>query len=369
MKPVPFVDLGAQHRPLREEMLAAVARVLDHSGFVLGAEVERFERAVAAKLGVAEAIGVSCGTDALIVALLAAGVRAGDVVLTTPLSFVATAEAIRRVGAAVRFVDLDGESLGFDLRQLEEALREGARAVVPVHLYGRCVRVPEVLSLCRRFGAKLIEDAAQAFGTRASGQAAGTFGLAGCFSFFPTKVLGALGDGGLVVTSDAGFADRCRELRQHGLSQGRAVTLGGNFRLDAIQAAALLVQLAHVDAWIAARRRHAAAYDEALAAVPGIRIWAPPDEGWNGALYTILVPEERRDELRDFLGHEGIETRVYYPVPLHREPVFEQAGHPARSLAVAESLSRRVLSLPNHPGLDEEQRSRVIQAVRAFFER
>lgn len=366
---VPFVDLRAQHASLRGQIDRALADVTAESAFILGPAVTRFENAAAAYLGVKSAVAVSSGTDALLMALVAIGVRPNDVVITTAFSFISTAEVICRLGAKPRFVDLDATSLSFDRELLDEALSHGARAVLPVHLYGRCEGIAEITRLAARYGVDVIEDAAQAFGSRAAGLAAGAWGRIGCFSFFPTKVLGAMGDAGLVVTGDAELGERCRRLRQHGLgSSGEYVDLGGNFRMDSIQAAVLAVKLEQLERWIQARRRHASAYDVAFTDVSGLRL-VRTEPLWNGAIYTVRVDAGLRDALRVFLADRGVETKIYYPRALHLEPALAGLALAPDALPVSEGLSREVLSLPVHPEMTAEQRSVVIDAVLSFFRR
>lgn len=366
---VPFVDLRAQHASLRRQIDDALSGVVTDSAFILGPAVTRFESAVSAYLATSTAIAVSSGTDALLIALRAIGVRPKDVVVTTPFSFIATAEAICRLGAVPRFVDLDDQTMSFDRELLTEALSQGTRAVVPVHLYGSCQGIDEITELAMRHEVDVIEDAAQAFGSWTGGRAAGTWGRIGCFSFFPTKVLGAMGDAGLVVTDDVELGERCRRLRQHGIgSFGEYAELGGNFRMDSIQAALLSVKLQHLDGWIHARRRHAAAYDAALGNIPGLRVVAGGPQ-WNGAIYTLRVGEGRRDALRAFLADRGVETKIYYPRPLHLEPAFSGIVIRPGALPVAEALSREVLSLPVHAEMSDEQRSFVIDTIVSFFQR
>jgi dTDP-4-amino-4,6-dideoxygalactose transaminase len=307
---------------------------------------------------------VSSGSDALLVALVAAGVRPGDEVVTTPLTFIATAESIVRAGAVPRFVDVEPESLLIDVERVEAAVGARTRAVVPVHLYGALADVESLRGLARRRSVLLVEDCAQAFGSPGAGRGA----AAGCFSFFPTKVLGAAGDGGLVATRSEDLARTCRRLRQHGRDDaGNHVAIGGNYRLDALQAAVLSVKLQHVERRIAARRANALTYDRELSALDGISaVGASARGAYNGAVYTIRVNGGRRDELRRFLAARDIETAVYYPRPLHLEPVFALPGVPQSALPVAERAAEEVLSLPIHASLTNAQLDRVVDALRVF---
>jgi dTDP-4-amino-4,6-dideoxygalactose transaminase len=364
---VPMVDLGPQHAALRPELEQAFGEVLTSSQFVLGAEVERFEGAAAAYLGARHAVGVSSGTDALLVALMALGVGPGDEVVTTPFSFFATVGSILRLGARPRFVDVDPATLNLDVARIEEAITERTRAVVPVHLYGNPARLDAIAAVTARHGIPVVEDAAQAFGARYGDRAAGTWGKLGCFSFFPTKILGALGDAGLVVTDDGNLAARCRRLRQHGAERrGEYVEVGGNFRLDAMQAAALRVKLRHAGEWIAARRAHGAAYDAAFHGLSGLEALAR-GEGWNGSIYVVRVLGGRREALRTHLGERGVETAVYYDRPLHLQPVLAHLGIGPGAFPESERAAGEVLSLPIFSDMTAAQRDLVIDATRAFF--
>jgi dTDP-4-amino-4,6-dideoxygalactose transaminase len=368
---VPFVDLRAQGRELSTELVSAFERVVASGTFVLGPEVADFERRAASYVGVRHAVGVSSGTDALLIALRALDIGPGDEVITTPLTFVSTAEAVLRVGATLRFVDVDSARLALNPALVEAAITPRSRAIIPVHLYGRPARMDALTEIATRRGLFLLEDAAQAYGSSWKGRAAGAWGQAGCFSFFPTKLLGAAGDAGLVVTNDDQLAGRLRRLRQHGSDgEGRYDALGGNFRIDAVQAALLSAKMPHVERWISERRRHAAAYDEAFRGVPELsRIEGSADESWNGAIYSVRVCGGRRDKLRRYLAERGVETRVYYGIPLHLQPVFGAFGSARESLPESERAALEVLSLPLYPGLGSDERDHVIASVRACFGR
>jgi dTDP-4-amino-4,6-dideoxygalactose transaminase len=365
---VPMLDLPREHAGIQTELREAFERVAASGRFILGEEVERFEDEVARFLGVGFAVGVSSGTDAVLCALTALELERGDEVITTPFSFIATAEAIVRAGATPRFVDIDPVSLNLDLDQVAAAIGPRTRAILPVHLYGEPVAMSELLRIAERHGVPVVEDAAQAFGATVCGRRAGTCGALGCFSFFPSKPLGALGDGGLVVTSDPSLAARCRALRSHGrAARGRRFErVGGNFRLDALQAACLRVKLPHVESALARRRHHARAYTQALRSVSGLRTPIASD-GSAWALYTVRVADGRRDALAAWLGERGIETAIHYEVPLHREPAVANACDPRPSFPVADAAAREVLSLPLFPSLTEREMVRVVGALRDFF--
>lgn len=399
---VPFIDLAAQLETTREDVERAALDVIGSGRYVGGPALEAFERTMAGYVGVDHAIGVSSGTDALLVSLTALDVGPGDLVVTTPYSFFATAGAVARLGADPAFVDVEPRTFNVDPARLADWLareperRSRVRAIVPVHLFGQCADMAPILDAADAYGIPVVEDAAQALGARYPGAAAGPPGDAGagaspgaggrigadrgdliaggmgrlaCFSFYPTKNLGAMGDAGLVVTGDAGLAERVRRLRSHG---GRTAyqhpEVGGNFRLDTMQAAILSAKLPHLEEWHRRRRARAAYYDERLAAVPGLDLPVP---AWGRARHTyhqyvVRVPE-RRDALRAHLASRGIDTMVYYPVPLHRQPCFHRLGHAAGAFPNSEDAAARSLALPIYPELTPAAQDRVIEEIHAFF--
>jgi dTDP-4-amino-4,6-dideoxygalactose transaminase/acetyltransferase-like isoleucine patch superfamily enzyme len=367
-EPVPFQDLALEHAALAPALRSAFDRVLSSGRFVLGAEVEALERALAERMGVAHAVGVSSGTDALVVALLALGIGPGDEVVTSPLSFFATAGAIVRVGARPVFADVEPDSLCLDAERVRAAVTERTRAIVPVHLFGRPAS-PEVFALARSLGVPVVEDAAQALGARSPEGAVGALGALGCFSFFPTKNLGALGDGGLVTTDDPALAERARLLRAQGArAKYEHVVCGGNFRLDALQAAFLSVKLPHLDEQTARRRAHAEAYERAFATLAQRGLRTPGlVEGHVYHQYVLRHPE--RDQLRAHLTARRVGTEVYYPTPLHLVPALASLGHRVGDFPVAEKATREALALPVFPALGEGRRRQVIDAVLDAFER
>jgi len=359
MPEIPYVDLAAQHAPLKERILEAVARVLDHGHFILGPEVAELEARLAARLGVPHVIGVANGTDALVLALKARGVGPGDEVLTVSHSFVATASAICLAGARPVFVDVDARSMQIDPDGLDAALTRRTRAVVPVHLNGSPCDLGRVADFCRRHGLALVEDCAQALGVRAAGETVGTRDL-GCFSLHPLKALSACGDAGFVAARSADDAARLRRLRNLGLAdRDHCAEVSGNHRLDTLQAAILLVKLEHLDAWIAARRRHAAAYRDAFAG----RLTLPPEEAEGDfAIYSaFVVRHRRRDRLAELLAARGVDAKAHYPLAIHQQAAF--AGFPHRPLPVTEKVVDEILSLPVSAELTEAGRERVIAAV------
>ncbi len=367
---VPLVDLEKQHAPLQRALSEAAARVLASNRFVLGPELSAFEHEAAAALGVAHAVGASSGTDALLCLLLAADIGPGDEVITTPYSFFATVEAIVRAGARPVFADVHPETLNLDPRRAAERIGPRTRAILPVHLFGRPAAVGDWSRLSLPEEGVLIEDAAQAIGARAAGSGAGipvgAGGVGAAISFFPAKNLGGFGDGGMVLTDDAGVAARVRRLRNHGSDRKHHhVELGGNFRLDELQAALLRVKLPLLAQWTDGRRRVAAAYREALAGLP---IGLPPaDDGcvWNQ--FVIRVAAGRRDQVAEHLRGRGVETAVHYPVPLHLQPALAFLGHQPGDFPNAEQAARDSLALPIFPELTAEQLSLVTGALCDFF--
>jgi dTDP-4-amino-4,6-dideoxygalactose transaminase len=368
--PIALLDLSAQNGPLTEPIRAAIMRVVDSSQFILGEEVAAFEAEVAHYLGVKHAIGVSSGTDALLVALMALGVRHGDEVITTPFSFFATAGCVARLGATPVFVDIDPETFNIDAAQAESAITEKTRAILPVHLFGQAADLAQLSRICKANGLPMIEDAAQSLGATFNAGGAqrcvGTIGALGCFSFFPSKNLGCFGDGGLVTTDDDDLAKRVRMLRAHG-SEPKYYhrIIGGNFRLDAIQAAVLRVKLPYLDRWTDARRQNAARYDRmfAEAALSQAQLRTPRriHDGHCYNQYTISTAA--RDGLREHLQLLRIGSEVYYPLPLHLQPCFAYLNHRKGSFPHAERAAAEVLSLPIYPELGEAAQRRVADAV------
>ena len=355
---IPTLDL--RREGLDQELIAAFTRVLESGRYILGPEVEAFEQEMADYLGAAHAIGVSSGTDALLVALMALDVGPGDEVIVPTYTFFATAGAVSRLGATPVFVDVEED--GFNLDPSAVAARVGPRttAIVPVHLFGRPARMAPLRSL----GVPLVEDAAQSLGATIDGAPSGTLGALGCFSFFPSKNLGGFGDGGLVSTNDAALAARVRRLRAHGAEPKYVhAEIGGNFRLDTLQAALLRVKLPHLGRALARRRAHAAAYAAALEGVPGlIRPSDDPGHGWNQ--YVVRILDGRRAVVQRALAQRGIATAVYYPAPLHVQACFASLGHARGDFPIAERLAEETLALPIFPELTEAERAEVVTALR-----
>ncbi len=359
---VPMVDLQLQYQALREEIDAEVARVLRSARFILGPNVSAFEEEVATYLGAEHAVSCASGTDALHLALRAAGIGPGDEVITTPFTFIATAEAICYVGATPVFVDIDPRTFNIDVVQVEAALSERTAAVLPVHLFGQPADMKALRALCDAHRLWLIEDCAQSFGARAEGGACtGTIGEFGCFSFFPSKNLGCYGDGGLVTTSSQAMAECLRKLRNHGSSaQYEHDFVGYNSRLDEIQAAVLRVKLRHVDRFNAGRRDVARKYDALLEGLPLRLPYRDPRVTHVFHQYTLLC--EKRELAMTALKTAGIGCAVYYPRPLHRQQAFVSAAAGV-SLPVTEAVARSCLSLPMYPELSEAQARRVAEVL------
>ncbi|MEJ5336112.1 MAG: DegT/DnrJ/EryC1/StrS family aminotransferase [Thermus sp.] len=353
---IPILDLTPEVEELWDDLMAAITRVLRSGQFILGPEVEAFEREVAEYLGVEHAIGVNSGTDALVIGLRALGIGPGDEVITTPFSFFATAEAISLVGATPVFVDIDPKTFNLNPDLIAAAITPRTKAILPVHLYGRPAEMDPILDLAEAHGLKVLEDCAQAFGATYRGKKVGTLGHAGAFSFFPSKNLGAYGDGGLLVTNDDGVAGLARMLRAHGSKRKYYNEMVGyNSRLDALQAAILRVKLPHVDRWNEKRRQVAERYNQLLAGTPGL-VLPEVSEDHVFHQYTVRILGGKRDRVQQALAEAGIGTMVYYPVPLHRLPVY---GYPEGAFPEAERGAAEVLSLPMGPFLEDATLERV----------
>jgi dTDP-4-amino-4,6-dideoxygalactose transaminase len=360
---IPMVDLAMQWDAIRDEVDAGFSAVIERGQFVLGPNVAAFEREVADYLGVRHAIGCASGTDALHLALVAAGIGPGDEVITTPFSFFGTVEPILHVGARPVFVDIDPLTYTLDAARVASAITKATRAILPVHLFGQAAAMEPLVDLAARHRLRLIEDCAQSFGATRAGRQTGGFGDAGCFSFFPSKNLGAFGDGGLVVTDSAAIASRVRELGNHGsVARYEHRSVGWNSRLDELQAVVLRAKLSRIDRWNGERRRLAARYGEALVDVAGLVLPAEDVDGVHVYhQYTVLLP--RRDEVAAALQGRGIACAVHYPLPLHQQPAL--AGrHADYELPNAETVAAHCLSLPMYPGLSDEALLRVAAGLR-----
>lgn len=363
---VPLLDLEPLHAPLRAEINAAVKSVMDSNAFVLGEAVSRFEDNAARYLGARHAVGVASGTDALLLSLKAAGIGRGDEIITTAFTFFGTVEAILHAGATPVFVDIEPDSMMMDPAQIESRITAATRAIMPVHLYGQACDMHEILAIAKHHGLEVIEDVAQAYGATLDGTSAGCFGLTGCFSFHPTKPLGAFGDGGLVITDNDDIASALRQLRDHGsAARYHHTSVGYNSRLDSIQAAVLDVKLKHLDAHLSARNRLAENYRQLLDGLPLTLPTALPNRRHCHAQYTIRVAN--RDRVRTALAEGGIGSAVHYPTPIYRQPAIQStmADHFGADyrLPVTEEVSDSCLSLPLFEGLTEQQQQRVAEVL------
>jgi dTDP-4-amino-4,6-dideoxygalactose transaminase len=365
---VPLLDLHAQYAPLRSQFIDAMTRVCDSQQFILGAEVAALERELADTLEVGHAISVSSGTDAILAVLMALGIGAGDEVITSTYSFFATAGCVARVGATPIFVDIDPATFNLEPDAVRAAMSQRTRAIMPVHLFGLCADMDPILDLARTAAIPVVEDACQAIGARYKGRQAGSIGLAGCFSFFPSKNLGAFGDGGLVTTNDAALAHEVRLLRNHGAEPKYFHRrIGGNFRLDALQAAVLRVKLPHLERWTRMRRENATRY-AALFRNAGLleRVTLPVEPpGWTHIFNQFVIRVPDRDAVRARMAEAGIGTEIYYPVPFHRQECFASLGHAAGGFPHADAAAQASLALPIYAELTGEQQAAVVQALAA----
>lgn len=368
-----FLDLKAQFASIRHEVMHAVARVMESQHFILGPEVAALEEELVAKLGAKFAVGCASGTDALILALLAAGIGPGDEVITAPFSFVATAGSIAYVGAKPVFVDIEPVSFNLDPQKIEAAITPATKAILPVHLFGLPADLDAILAVAKSRKLLVIEDAAQAIGSRYNGQFVGTMGDFGCFSFFPSKNLGGAGDGGLVTTNDPGMAERLRMLRVHGSKQKYVhEILGTNSRLDALQAAILRVKLRYLDGWEAGRANRANRYRRLFEEKSLTRFltYPPvPPARFHHVYNQFTIRAQRRDELKGSLRAAGVPSEIYYPLCLHLQGAFAYLGYQVGQMPMAEKASKEVLSLPVFPELSDAMQDSVVQAIANFYER
>jgi dTDP-4-amino-4,6-dideoxygalactose transaminase len=363
---IPILDLKPQYESIKDEIDAAIAGVLESGQFILGPAVRDLEQKVAAYCGCKYGVGVASGTDALRLTLTALGIGPGDEVITTPFTFIATANTISHCGARPVFVDIDPRTYNIDPPAIEAAITERTKAIVAVHLYGQPADMDPIMELAGAHGLYVIEDAAQAIGARYKGWRVGSIGHVGCLSFYPTKNLGAYGDGGMVVTNDAALAEKVDVLRRQGSKKKyQAEVLGFNSRLDTLQAAILGVKLKYLDGWNEARRRVAQRYNDLLAGLPVTSPYESPDAYHVYHQYTIRAPQ--RDALAAYLKERGVGTMIYYPVPLHRQELYASLGYSEGSLPVSEVASREVLSLPMYPELTEAQQTSIVRAIRGFY--
>jgi dTDP-4-amino-4,6-dideoxygalactose transaminase len=367
---VPLLDLKAQYRTIKAEVLSAIEAVCDEQGFVLGPRLTAFEEATAQYIGSRYAIGCASGSDALLLSLMAMGVKAGDEVITIPFTFFATVSAISRLGAKPVFVDIQPDTFNIDPARIERAITPRTKAIIPVHLFGQCADMAAINEIAKRKKIYVIEDACQAIGASQGNKRAGVLGDTGCFSFFPSKNLGGFGDGGLITTNDKALADSMAMLRVHG-SQVRYLheAVGINSRLDTLQAAVLHIKLKYLDQWAEGRRRNAERYRRLFAQTkPAECVTLPSTRPGNFHVYnqfTVRVP--RRDELRAFLKEKGVGTEVYYPLPMHLQNCYRYLGYDKGSFPVSEQAAEQVLSLPIFAELTEAQQDYVVENVALFY--
>lgn len=369
---VPPLDLSLQYKTIQDEVSACVQAVLASGRYIGGSTVEAFEKDFGEYIGVRETIACNSGTDALFLALRALKIGPGDEVITTPFTFIATAEMISAVGATPVFVDIDATTFNLDIQQIPNAVTEKTKAIIPVHLFGQPVDMTRLMAVAKSYHLAVIEDCAQATGATCQGQKVGSIGDIGCFSFFPTKNLGACGDGGAVTTQDRALAQAMRMIKEHGQStRYSSDTIGINSRLDALQAAILRIKLRYLDTWNQQRQTLAKRYHQLL--YPLSEIITPQEitfgeSVWNQ--YTIRVQGplnseiKPRDYLRNYLQEQGIGSMIYYPIPLHQQPVYQNLGYQANQLPIVEAICQEVLSLPLFPELSLEQQDQVITAIK-----
>ena len=367
---IPLVDLKAQYDSIKNEIDGAISKVIGQSDFILGSDVRALEEEVAAYLGISYAAGVASGTEALLLGLLACGVKPGDEVITTPFTFIATTEAITQCGATPVFVDIEPVTYNIDPAKIESKISRKTRAILPVHLYGQPAGMDKILELARKYRLKVIEDCAQAIGAEYKGEKLGSLGDIGCFSFFPSKVLGAYGDGGMVTTNDSEIAEKVGMLRNHGCKKKYFHFISGfNSRLDSLQAAILRVKLRYIDEWISLRRQHAELYSRLLSDVEGIEPPHLTPESYHVFnYYTIRIQNTgtNRDRLREHLSSLGIATAIYYPLCLHLQEVYHSLGHKPGDFPESEKAQEEVISLPMYPELTEGQIEEIAAAIRGF---
>ncbi len=377
-KPIPILDLKAQYTTIREEIKVALDRVLASQQFILGPEVEALEKVLAEYCQCSYAFGVSSGTDALLLSLMAVGIKPGDEVITTPYSFFATSGSIVRLGAIPIYADIDPSTFNIMADQIEPRITKNTKVILPVHLAGQVADMGPIVQVAKQYGLKVIEDACQAIGADYKGKRAGAIGDIGCFSFFPSKNLGGYGDSGLVTTNDPELADRISLLRNHGMRpkyHNRIV--GGNFRMDAIQAAILRVKFDHLEDWTETRRRHAALYQRLFIksemGIPlaefGLKdgIVLPSEAGFGRHIYHLyMIRTKYRDELGAFLKANGIGCEIYYPIPLHLQECFNEMGYKPGDYPHSERAAKETLALPIYPELTNEMISRVVDTIGEF---
>jgi dTDP-4-amino-4,6-dideoxygalactose transaminase len=363
---IPLLDLKAQYATIKDEINKAIGEVLESQHFILGPKVDECEKAIAAYSQCSYGIGVSSGSDALLACLMAENIGPGDEVITTPYTFFATVGAISRLGATPVFVDIDAATYNIDVTQIAAKITKKAHAIIPVHLFGQTADMDPIMSLAAKHGLVVIEDAAQAIGAEYKGRRAGSIGHYGCFSFFPSKNLGAIGDAGMIVTNDAQRAEKLKVLRGHGAKpKYYHRVVGGNFRLDAVHAAVVSAKLPHLDSWTAARQRNAKRYDQ-LFREEGLPIGLPVVTADRHIFNQYVIRSTSRDQLQAFLKNKGVGSEVYYPVPMHLQDCFAYLGVKAGAFPESERAAKESLAIPVYPELNDEQARYVVECISEF---
>jgi dTDP-4-amino-4,6-dideoxygalactose transaminase len=365
---IPLTDLKAQYESIKGEIETAITGVLREANFILGKQVGLLEQEIAQYLGVEHAVGVASGTGALVLSLAALGIGKGDEVITTPFTFIATAEAISRAGARPVFCDIDEKTLNIDPEKIEKKITKSTKAILPVHLYGLPCAMDEILSIAKKHNLKIIEDCAQSFGAEYKDKKSGSLGDCGCFSFFPAKNLGCYGDGGMIATNEADLAEKLKILRNHGSKDKYFyVTRGFNSRLDTLQAAIVRVKLKHIDKWVNQRINCAKTYNELLKDIPNLSLLETPDYAKHAFNYYTVRIKKARNAIQGHLKQNGIASAVYYPLCLHLQQVYQELGYKKGDFANAEAAQEEVLSLPIYPELAQEQIQTVAQSLKSNF--
>ena len=366
--PIPLVDLKAQYKTIKKEINKAIEKVLENCHFILGENVGKLEEEISNYCGTRYGIGVASGTDALLLSLLALGVGEGDEVITTPFTFIATTEAISKVRAKPVFVDINSKTYNLNIEQIEEKISPRTKAILPVHLYGQTCDMDPIMDLAKKYNLTVIEDAAQAIGAEYKRRKVGSIGDTGCFSFFPSKNLGAYGDGGMVVTDREEIAEKIRMLRVHGCKKKYYHQIDGyNSRLDELYAAILRIKLPHLDEWIKKRRQNAYYYNELFNSFNPVTVITPFEPDYSKHVhYLYTIRTQHRDVVQDALKSRGISTAVYYPVPLHLQNVYKGLGHKEGDFPISEQCSKEILSLPMYPELTKAQIEEIVKVIRAL---
>ena len=366
-----FIDLNAQYKSIKKEIDRAIKRVLDSGVFIGGEEVEKFEKEIAKFCGTKYTVGINSGTDALFLSLKALGIKQGDEVITTPFTFIATAEVIANLGAKPVFIDIDPKTFNIDPSKIEEVITKKTKAIIPVHLFGQMAEMGKIMRIAEKYKLYVIEDAAQAIGAEYKGKKAGSIGDIGCFSFFPAKNLGACGDGGMVITNNKKLADKIRLLRNHGSSKKEKylnLILGTNSRLDAIQAAILRVKLKYLNRWNKERRDYARYYSQGLKGIGDV-ITPVIESNRSHIFHQYTIRTKFRDKFQKYLKEKGIPTKVYYPLPLHLQPALKYLGYKKGDFPQAEKATREVLNLPIYPEIPQKYQDFIIKKIKIFYDK